>query len=370
MQTSLPENAICRFAVNAFALSLIYLALPHVHAAPISIDWVTVGDPANANDTTGYGAVNYEYRIGKYEVTIGQYVAFLNAVAKTDTHGVFKAAMSSDLNMAGISRSGTSGAYVYTPIGPSGTTPAGASSLDQRPISYVSWFDAARFANWISNGQPSGVQGSATTENGAYTISGTTTAPARNSINPNTGASPLYFIPTESEWYKAAYYKGGGTNAGYWAYATQSNVAPGNIIGSGSNRGNILTGGIITGTFSVTQSASFLPVTTQNYLTDVGAFTSSPSAYGTFDQTGNVAEWNDLTATSGTERGVLGGTWRQSSSYASATGRMTLGPSVIISGTFPTGFRLVAVPEPAACIMALAGLACGGYSMWRRRNRA
>jgi hypothetical protein len=30
----------------------------------------------------------------------------------------------------------------------------------------------------------------------------------------------------------------------------------------------------------------------------------------------------------------------------------------------------VPVPEPATCAMALAGLACGGYSMWRRRKRA
>lgn len=30
----------------------------------------------------------------------------------------------------------------------------------------------------------------------------------------------------------------------------------------------------------------------------------------------------------------------------------------------------VAVPEPATCVMALAGLACGGFLMWRRRKRA
>lgn len=31
---------------------------------------------------------------------------------------------------------------------------------------------------------------------------------------------------------------------------------------------------------------------------------------------------------------------------------------------------LAVVPEPSTCAMALAGLACGGYSMWRRRMRA
>jgi hypothetical protein len=53
--------------------------------AQVTIDWVTVGNANNANDTTGYGAVNYDYQIGKYDVTIGQYTAFLNAVAATDT---------------------------------------------------------------------------------------------------------------------------------------------------------------------------------------------------------------------------------------------------------------------------------------------
>ena len=61
-------------------------------AQAVNIEWVTVGDAGNAADTkvmdidgtTGYGAVGYEYRIGKYEITAGQYCEFLNAVAGTD----------------------------------------------------------------------------------------------------------------------------------------------------------------------------------------------------------------------------------------------------------------------------------------------
>ena len=48
------------------ALSLPSLAVPNAHAA--IIDWVTVSDPGNAADTKGYGAVNYKYKIGKYEI--------------------------------------------------------------------------------------------------------------------------------------------------------------------------------------------------------------------------------------------------------------------------------------------------------------
>ena len=47
-------------------------------------------------------------------------------------------------------------------------------------------------------------------------------------ITRNAGAT--YFIPSENEWYKAAYYKGGSTNAGYWTYPTQSNTAPSNML--------------------------------------------------------------------------------------------------------------------------------------------
>ena len=49
-----------------------------------SLQFVTVGDPGNATDpSTGYGAVPYTYQMGKYDVTLGQYTAFLNAVATT-----------------------------------------------------------------------------------------------------------------------------------------------------------------------------------------------------------------------------------------------------------------------------------------------
>ena len=35
------------------------------------------------------GSVGYNYNIGKYEVTAGQYTEFLNAVARTDTYGLY-----------------------------------------------------------------------------------------------------------------------------------------------------------------------------------------------------------------------------------------------------------------------------------------
>jgi formylglycine-generating enzyme required for sulfatase activity len=325
----------------------------------VTIDMVTVGNPGNANDTGGTrnGRVDYEYQIGKYAVTIGQYTAFLNAVDPTgaNPNGIYNASMATDLNIAGISyTSGASAGSKYAVISNGGDS-------SNRPITYVSWFDAARFSNWMTNGQ-----GSGSTETGAYTLGNATTGPA---VAVNPGAA--FYIPTNDEWYKAAYFSpnyGGVGVPGYYAYATQSDTDPGNIIGSGANQANYPVGGVN----AVTRSSSFSA--SQNYLTDVGAFSGSGSFYGTFDQSGNVYQWNDLDglASSGSSRGLRGGYWYDDDlpfDLSSSNG-ISYDPS---NGLSSVGFRLaspVAVPEPSTWVMGLAGIACGGYTMLRRRKRA
>ena len=186
--------------------------------------------------------------------------------------------------------------------------------------------------------------------------------PARNVTNPITGATPTYVIPTENEWYKAAYYSPvlNSGSGGYYAYATQSNTAPGNVIGNGANQANYNNG-----VYSVTQSASISLI--QNYLTDVGAFTNSASFYGTFDQSGNVYQWNDLDGTAGSSRGVRGGGWVNDAFVSSSSFTDASGPAGEVSYI---GFRLVAVPEPSTWVMGLAGIACGGWHISRRRKQA
>ena len=332
------------------------LAVP-VLAAPITIDMVTVGNPGNANDTggTNNGAVNYAYQIGKYDVTIGQYTAFLNAADPngTNPNDIYNASMATDRNIAGIRyTAGASAGAKYSVIdnefGNSGN----------RPITYVSWFDAARFANWMTNGQ-----GSGSTEDGAYTLNGATTG---NAVAVNPGAA--FRLPTNDEWYKAAYYSpnyGGVGVPGYFDYATQSDTAPGNTIGSTANQANYFTGA----GFSVTQSGDYR--SNQNYLTDVGAFSGSGSFYGTFDQSGNVFQWNDLDglASSGSSRGLRGGDWIDGDPFGlSSSFGYSDDPS---DEDDNVGFRLaspVAVPEPSTWVMGLAGIACGGWQMYRRRR--
>ena len=87
----------------------------------IHIDSVTVGNVGNTADTTGYGAVNYAYSMGKYEVTAGQYLEFLNAVAATDTYELYNSDMNSSLYGCQITQHGASGSYTYDLSGrPSG----------------------------------------------------------------------------------------------------------------------------------------------------------------------------------------------------------------------------------------------------------
>ena len=318
--------------------------------AQITIDLINIGNPGNPADTTGYGAVSYQYAIGKYEVTLSQYTTFLNAVAKTDTYSLYSFSMGSDGNIKGISRSGSSGNYTYTLIG-----------SGNRPVTYVSWFDAARFANWMANGQPTGAQGNATTENGAYALLGATGGVifTKNTINPNTSAAPIYWLPSEDEWYKAAYYDptpgaGGGDN--YWLYPTRSDSAPGNTIGAGADQANYNNG-----VYSVTQSSSSSP--TQNYLTDGGAYSNSGSYYGTFDQGGNVSEWNDAVIL-GSSRGLRGGAWGSNGDLElMSTDRMSYAPSIQNSNF---GFRVASVPEPSTAVLMLMGGA--GWLVWRRRK--
>jgi sulfatase modifying factor 1 len=326
------------------------LGLLAVPARAVTIDWVTVGDPGNDPDTTGSpnpaGAVADAFQIMKFEFTNQQYTEFLNSVAATDTYSLYNAGMGNS-NRGGITQMGVSGAYTYEV----------RTNMGNKPVNLVDWFAAARVSNWLMNG----ATGTSSTETGAYTLSGSTSgnAPARNP-----GAT--FYVPTEDQWYKAAYYKGGSTNAGYWDYATQSNTAPQSVSATSTGIGSSGT----TGNFANYNIGASWNGTPNGNVTTVGT-NGRASAYGAFDISGNVGEWNDLTGAADSFRGLRGGTM--------LTGPFSLSSSSRSGATDPSGenvnngFRLaapVAVPEPSTYAMALAGLACGGYSMWRRRNRA
>ena len=207
----------------------IVLALGPPASAAITVGTVIVGDAGNAGELSGAGAgaygpdricgaVEYAYAIGRYEITNAQYTAFLNAVARSDPYGLYSADMGSQVtcpygDLGGISRSGTAGSYAYNP----------RPEREDWPVAFVSFWDACRFTNWLHNGQPVGVQDATTTEDGAYTLNGYTGTDGRT-IGRNPDAT--WVLPNEDEWYKAAFYKGTGTAAGYWDYATRNDSAP------------------------------------------------------------------------------------------------------------------------------------------------
>ncbi len=296
--------------------------------AAVTIDWVSVGNAGNVVDnSTGFGAVGYNYRLARTETNLNDYAEFLNAVATTtDTHGLYNTSMGSVASIAGITRTVVGGGFSYAVTG---------SGL--RPVTYVSWNDAARFVNWMSNGQ-----GAGDTETGTYDMSLAT---------PTAAPGASIYLPTEDEWYKAAYYDpsigAGDDGDNYWLYPTQSNVAPGNDVGGGSNLANFFDGGFTLGG--------------PNLLTDGGAFTGSGSFYGTFDQGGNVREWNDAVI-SGSSRGLRGGSWFDNDSFLRSLLRDGNAPSLESN---LVGFRLASVPEPTSGVLVMLG--CVGMLARRRR---
>ncbi|NLE58846.1 MAG: formylglycine-generating enzyme family protein, partial [Planctomycetes bacterium] len=316
-------------------------------AVAVNIETVPVGNPGNAGELSGAGAggygpdqicgaVDYEYRIGKYEVTAGQYTEFLNAVAKTDTYRLYTTEM---IYSAGckIDRTGSSGSYTYSV----------ASDYADRPVNWVSWGDAARFANWMHNGQPTGTQNASTTEDGSYALNGAMTNATLMPVTRKADAT--WVIPTEDEWYKAAYYKGGSANAGYWDYPTSNDTLPGRDLADAS--GN-----------NANYYGSPYPIDSGKYATLVGEFQYSDSPYGTFDQGGNVSEWNEAVPASG-YRGLRGGSFFSPYGYDLLASYRNFNTASLEHYSF--GFRVVLVPEPSALLL----LALGGVAVIRRRVR-
>jgi sulfatase modifying factor 1 len=315
-------------------MATLLLAVTASARAEISLDMVTVGNAGNANDTTGYGAVGDVYQIGKYEVTNAQYSAFLNNKAAVgDPKGLYNTEMNSTFGGIARSGSGTEGdPFVYSAKG-------GDANWDNRPVNYVSFWDAARFVNWLHNGQ-----GTGDTESGAYLNVGDQGLFARQ-------ANAKYWIPTEDEWYKAAYHKNDGVTGNYFDYPTGSDSLPSNDL-SDPDPGN---------------NANFwqdgYTIDAPYYTTEVGAFKNSDSPYGTFDQGGNLWEWNEEVI--GSSRGLRGGDWDDDSVHLLASNRNVDGAPTIEFNYI--GFRVASVPEPASITLMLCGGLAGLY-WWKRRK--
>ena len=307
-------------------------------ASAVTMAWTPIGDPGNPADTqvmqdgtTGYGSVPYAYHIGTYEVTNAAYAEFLNAKAVSDPLLLYNPSMGtiSGSNQGGITRSGSDGSYTYSVI-------PGRGSF---PVIGTTFYHAMRFANWMNNGQ-----GSGDTESGAYTLLGGTPIPS-NGTTVTRNASATIAVPSEDEWYKAAYFD--ALSVSYFDYPTGFDVPPActapTALPNHANCGHI-----------------------GQQLEAVGSYTGSASPYGSFDQGGNLAEWNEaiLSTVGPGERGMRGFAFVSDAQYLAAGFRGAFQPGAAFGAI---GFRLAMIPEPSTGLLVIAGLI--SFGGWRRATR-
>ncbi len=222
----------------------------------------------------------------------------------------------------GITRAGNSGSYTYSV----------KSGFGDKPVNYVTFWDAARFTNWLTSGN---------TEVGVYNLGGTT-SPGNAAITRDTAAwaDGGVAVASENEWYKAAYYD--GDTDSYWLYAHQSD--------------------------SITTTDANYNGTEGTMMTDVGTYSNAGSYYGTFDQGGNVWEWND-TIVDTTDRVLRGGSFPDDDNFLQSSERNIGDPTGEVNAI---GFRvtsLAPIPEPSAYAAIIGCLALAIVTVRRKGRR-
>ena len=294
-------------------------------ANSFTIDFVTIGNPGNpAYAVTGFGAVGFHYKIMQFEFTNSQYAAFLNSIDPdgTNPNAVYSSSMGTEA-VGGIANTGTTKGSHYVI----------KTNMGDKPVNYVSWWDAARVSNWMQNGaQTYGSTDSSATapqNTGAYTVG---TATSGNAVAVNAYAT--FYVPTQDQWFKAAYFNptlSSGPNS-YNLYGNGFSTAPALVSADATGDGS--AGG--TGNFANYGLGAEWNGQNGN-VTTVGT-NGGASYYGAFDMSGNVWEWNDLIGTVGSNRGHLGGAWGSVAGSLSASATpASADPSY---EGFAIGFRL------------------------------
>jgi len=274
-----------------------------------TIDFVNIGNAGNAADTTTYGAVPYDYRVGKYEIT-------QDAITKATASGMSHV---------------TAGPWT-----------------GNQPAATINWYEAAAFVNFLNTNSAKTAaydlawDGSAWSMNlwssgQAWTVGGT---------NLYRNKDAFYFLPNENEWYKAAYYNAGGTN--YFLYPTASSSVP-TAVASGTNAETVVYNNVAA-VPAIVDSAGGL------------------SLYGTMGQGGNVFEWNEsaldgTNSSSSENRAIRGGEWANAAGPLRSSSRYNSDPTTEQN---LIGFRVASVPEPSTAVLVLMA---GGAWLLRKRFR-
>ena len=282
-------------------------------ANQFTMDFVTIGNPGNAADTRWslgpVGSVAYTYNLGKYEV-------------------------SRDM----IDKANAAGSL--------GITYSAHSSTANKPATAISWYEAAKFVNWLNTNQ--GFQA-------AYKFDGSGNFQLWSAGDVGYDANNLfrnslakYVITSRDEWYKGAY---GNLNGTWNIYPTGSNGAPSHVA-NGTSANTAVYG-------------QFVPAD----ITSAGGL----SPWGTMGQGGNAWEWMEtaydgINNTAGEAREQRGGYWYYTgingfSGDLAANNRFSSNPS---GNHNADGFRVASVPEPSALSLFAVGL--GGLALIRRRK--
>ena len=280
-----------------------------------TIDFVDIGHAGNAADTTTYGAVPYEYRVGKYEIS-------QDTITKATASG-----------MANV----TAGSWT-----------------GNQPAAYISWYEAAAFVNFLNTDSGKTAAYDLTINNGIWSMAlwSSEQAWTAGGTNLYRNKDAYYFLPSENEWYKAAYYNAAGTN--YFLYPTASSSVP-TAVASGTDAGSAV----------------------YNNVASVPALVASAgglSPYGTMGQGGNVWEWSEsafdgTNSSSSESRAIRGGDWQDPELYLRSSSRNLSGIPTSVSNIM--GFRVASVPSlsiPEPSTYALLLLGAGAIYFWKRRK--
>jgi formylglycine-generating enzyme required for sulfatase activity len=299
-------------------------------ANAFTIDFVTIGNPGNAADTTGNfnfnppGSVSYTYNIGKYEVS-REMIDKANAIGGLG------------ITLHDMTNYGGNGA--------------------NKPATGISWYEAAKFVNYLNISSGSSA---------AYKFDGSGNfqlwSVGDAGFNPNNlfrNSLARYFLPSTDEWYKSAF---GGPSGEWYSYPTGTNTAP-----------TPVSGGTASNTVVYNQSWSAGPADINN--------AGGLSAWGAMGQGANVWEftesaWDGINDDANELREVRGGSWGDDRvGYISSSGDVSsywYTPSNIdqeVGNDFINkGFRVAAsssIPEPSS----LSLLALGGLLVALRRRR-
>ena len=337
--------AIAALASNAFA---------------VTVDWRNIGNPGNPayfgnpGFPGGVGSVNYNYQMSRTETTRGQFAEFLNAVASNPSAPSYVTTLFSGSAGFGITRTLSGGSYSYTATSPTS------------PITNVSWTMAARYVNWLNNGQPTITSGSAAwnsaLNSGAYTMADTransvsTVLPRAISTTPD--LTQKYFLPNVNEWVKAAHYNPAGAGSwNTWQTGVSSPTPTATSVASGGSNTAVFGTGVAVPGYAA------LPV---------GSVPNTQSPYGLYDMLGNVTEMTDTGNASSAWFAVSG---NYSIAAANITGWNIDNNRYLTAISSANGFRVAGiapVPEPETITLAAFGIVglCGANWLKRRRTVA